>query len=119
VSDLREQLIREGKLVPLETVKAIERVSKQLYNVAKRTEDGQDSVPPEDLLWEEADNDVQEVFRAMARYVLSTYTENDRLRGQRLRVKQAARRFLDAIPAEHYPGHEDSDARDALEEAIK
>ena len=87
MSQYREQLIQEGKLIPVQTKQITERIAKQLYNVAKRVEDGQDSVSAEDIEWEATEADIQDVFRAMGRYVVSTYTENDRLRDKVKRLE--------------------------------
>src|ERR1700732_4840389 len=89
MSELREQLIQSGRLMTKETKEQVERIAKQLFNVAKHVENGQDSVPAEDTPWEPAESDIQEAVHAMARYVLSTYTENDRLRAKVKQLEEA------------------------------
>lgn len=105
MSTTRQDLIDKGVIRPhtLERVRRIktpqeiaatfertESVAKQLYNVflgkAKEQDETQDEM---DTQYEEQTNEFKELFRAQAKYVLSTFHENEKLRA---RVKELEKR---------------------------
>ena len=67
----------------------VEPLAKQLYNVFKSTAIKADRFADGTVEeWEDVEAEFQEIFRAQAKYVLSTYTENDRLRAENARLKE-------------------------------